>query len=59
MTEPIVDRDPGDENDYGRRTILSGYGLCVICKEDAALPDDDICAGCLAELQIEIEKDVA
>ena len=25
-------------------------GLCAICREDQALPDDDVCFDCLCEL---------
>jgi hypothetical protein len=49
LPEPIIDRDPGDENDY-RETVYEGGSMCVYCKEDAALPNDDLCEHCAAEV---------
>lgn len=43
----IVDRDyRAPDDDYEARVST---GLCVICREDQALPDDDLCPSCLVE----------
>jgi len=43
----VVDRDYGFQpDDYDRRIST---GLCVICGEDQALPDDEVCKDCAIE----------
>lgn len=48
------DRDYGDENAYeDYRARLASSGMCEgFCNgENEALPDEDFCSDCLAELQ--------
>ncbi len=40
----LTDVDPGDE------TTENGGSLCVWCREDAAMPNDDLCEDCQAEI---------
>ncbi len=42
----LSNRDPGDENE----TVENGGSLCVFCREDAALPGEDLCEDCGAEI---------
>jgi hypothetical protein len=45
----VVDRDYKHVfDDYESRVAT---GLCVVCREDEALPDDELCAACLAEIE--------
>lgn len=49
----VVDRDYGFEHeDY---EVLVGTGLCVLCREDPARPDDELCASCLLDVLGEVE----
>lgn len=45
------DRDWGDENDYERHRSRLSTGLCTQCRENEALPDDELCADCAEELE--------
>lgn len=33
-----------------------GTGLCEICGEDAALPNDDLCRECLLEVELALAE---
>lgn len=46
----ISDRDPGDETPEEHPET----GLCSICHEDAAVPNDEFCRSCLAEVEREL-----
>ena len=52
----IYDRDPGDENDYGRHNVTPETGLCVStwC-DDVALPGHEYCLSCLIDV-LDIEE---
>jgi hypothetical protein len=51
----VVDRDYKHVfEDYEDRVAT---GLCVVCREDEALPDDELCAACLAEIEPHKEPD--
>lgn len=57
MLEPIVNRDPGDENPEPEEPQLS-TGLCAFgwCNDEAA-PDSDLCPSCIRELALEVVED--
>ncbi len=42
--------DPGDENDY--REPSPSTGMCERCRENEALPDLELCGGCLLDLEL-------
>lgn len=42
----LYDSDPDDESVEHAET-----GLCDICGEDAAVPNDDFCRSCIAEIE--------
>lgn len=46
----LIDRDPGDEDDV--REPSPSTGMCLICLENEALPDDDICGGCNLDIEL-------
>lgn len=47
LPDPIIDRDEDE-------TVYEGGCLCVFCKANAALPEDDLCEDCCAEVVGEI-----
>lgn len=53
----IYDRDPGDENDAREPEPSPSTGMCVECKENEALPNQDICGGCLLDFEIAFGED--
>lgn len=46
----VVDRDYGHHNDDHDKRVATG--LCVICCEDQALPDDEVCKDCGIEWEL-------
>lgn len=48
MIEP--DWDAGTENAYEAHRARFSSGLCLVCRDTEALPDDDLCRECLIEL---------
>jgi hypothetical protein len=48
------DRDWGDENAYeAHLQHIASMGLCELCGESEALPNEDFCSDCLAELELD------
>lgn len=50
----IYDRDPGDETDAPDPSPSTG--MCEICAENEALPDYDLCGGCLLDLELAFKE---
>lgn len=44
------DWDAGTENAYDEHRARHSSGMCVICRDDEALPNDEVCAYCLDEI---------
>ena len=57
MTAIEYDRDFGDEDDHNPAPSISS-GLCSVCGENEALPEDEVCEDCAADIlgAIELEE---
>ena len=51
MVDYESDWDAATENRYAEHRERYSSGLCVLCRADEVLPDDELCASCLEEIE--------